>query len=164
MFLCVHAAVGALAGNAVQTPETAFLAGFVSHFFLDMIPHGDEAMLEGYKSGSAKRRALFYVTVDAVASVALIAVFFWRQDFFHPGFVAMGIVGGILPDFLVGVAEISKPSGRRWIGRQLHRFQRFHVSNHHFLIGRLRQGRDIKLRYGLVIQLASLALLVKVIL
>jgi hypothetical protein len=163
MFLAVHAAVGALAGNAVKTPETAFLLGFVSHFFLDMLPHGDEAMLEGYHSGRAKRRAILYVTADAVATILLVGFFFWRSDFFHPGFVAMGILGGVLPDLLVGIAEISKPSGRRWMGRQLRRFQGFHVRNHHFLIGHLRRGRDIPLRYGLVIQLASLALLIKIV-
>lgn len=164
MFLAVHAAVGAIAGNAVKTPETAFLLGFVSHFFLDMIPHGDEAMLEGYQSGRARKRALLYVTVDGLVTIALIAFFFWRSDFFNPGFVAMGITGGVLPDLLVGIAQISKPSGRRWVGRQLRRFQGFHVRNHHFLIAYLRGGKDIPLRYGLAIQLVSLAVLVKIIL
>ena len=163
MFLAVHAAVGAIAGNSVKTPETAFLLGFISHFFLDMIPHGDEAMLEGYESGRAKRRAILYVTADFVATIFLVAFFYWRSDFFHPGFVAMGITGGVLPDFLVGVAQITRPSGRRWMGRQLRRFQSFHVRNHHFLIGHLRHGKDIPLRYGLAIQLVSLAILIKVI-
>jgi hypothetical protein len=106
---------------------------------------------------------LLYVTADFVATALLVAFFYWRSDFFHPGFVAMGITGSILPDLLVGVAQIAKPSGRRWMGRQLRRFQGFHVRNHHFLISHLRQGRDIPLRYGLVIQLVSLAVLIKVI-
>lgn len=163
MFLAVHAAVGALAGNAVKTPEAAFLLSFVSHFFLDMIPHGDEAMLAGYQSGRAKRRAMLYVTIDAAATILLVAFFFWRTDFFHPGFVAVGILGGILPDLLVGIAEISRPSGRRWMGRQLRRFQGFHVRNHHFLIGHLRNSRDIPLKYGLAIQLVSLAVFIKAV-
>lgn len=128
-----------------------------------MIPHGDEAMLEGYESGLAKKRAILYVTIDAVATLILIGVFFWKKEFFHPANAAMGIAGGILPDLLVGIFEISRPTSRRWLGRQLARFQRFHVRNHHFLIGRLPQERDIPLRYGLMIQLLALIALMKVI-
>ena len=98
MFLAVHASVGAIAGNAVKDPIVAFIIGFISHFFTDMVPHGDENMYEGYKNGNKVVRAVMYVAADAVLTVVLVALFFIKEDFFHPMNVAMGIVGGLLPD------------------------------------------------------------------
>jgi len=165
MFLAVHAAVGAIAGSAVADHAAgAFILGVASHFFTDLIPHGDEAMYNGYKSGERVKRAILYVTVDAVATVALIAFFFAANDYFHPVSVAMGIAGGLLPDILVGLAELSRPQGTRWLSRRLKWVHQFHMRNHHFLIKHLRrEERDIPLRYGLLMQFAALAVLIKII-
>lgn len=164
MFLSVHAAVGAIAGNAVNNPAAAFSLGLISHFFTDMVPHGDECMYEGYKSGNKVVRALLYVSADAVATVILVACIFLKQDFFSTTDVALGIIGGVLPDMMVGLAEATNPKGIRWTGRQLNRFRRFHIRSHHFFIGHFRKGeRDIPLRYGLVLQAASLGILLRVI-
>lgn len=163
MFLAVHAAVGAIAGNAVQSPTAAFALGVASHFFTDMIPHGDEGMYEGYKSGTKVKRALAYVGADALATVVLISLFFIREDFFNPLAVAMGIVGGLLPDLLVGLFEIIKPKHRNWFNRALAKFHGFHMANHHFLIQHARKGKDIPLRYGITMQLVVLTVLVRVI-
>src|SRR3989344_8521735 len=101
MFLAVHAAVGAIAGNAVNNPIAAFSLGFLSHFFTDMVPHGDEVMYTGYKSGNHVRRALFYVGFDAVVTVIFVAMIFLRQDFFSTANVAWGIIGGFVAELLV---------------------------------------------------------------
>lgn len=191
MFLAVHAAVGAIAGNAVTSPTAAFTLGFLSHFFMDMIPHGDERMYDGYKSGEKVKRAVMYVTGDAVMTVVLIAAFFLKQDFFHPVAVSMGIVGGLLPDLIVGLYEIMRPDRRqrkrlyRWFYGRLQAFHAFHMKNHclfgsffsmqeehvHPLafhrqdLSKRRYGsRDVPFRYGMLIQGLTLALLVKVIL
>lgn len=164
MFLAVHALIGAVAGNAVQSPTAAFSLGFISHFFTDMIPHGDEHMYEGYKSGSKKLRALLYVGGDVLLTVIIVAMVFLKQDFFHPVNVALGIVGGLLPDFMVGVVELLKPKRRTWLNRKLAWFHGFHMANHHFLIKHVRKEKDIKLRYGLLLQGVVMAVLLKVIL
>jgi hypothetical protein len=163
MFLAVHAAVGAIAGNAVQDPTAAFALGVVSHFFTDMIPHGDEGMYEGYKNGTAAKRAYLYVGADAIATVLLITFFFVREDFFNPLAVAMGIVGGLLPDLLVGLFEVLRPKRRTLFNRALAKFHGFHMANHHFLIKHARGGKDIPLRYGMAMQLVVLVSLVRVI-
>ena len=157
MFLAVHASVGALAGNAVSDPFTAFVLGFISHFLTDMIPHGDENMYEGYKSGAKKRLALMYVAADAFATIVLITIFFLKQDYFSTVSVAMGIVGGLLPDLLVGLYEIFHP-------KFLRQFHKFHMRNHHFLIKRLRKfERDIPLACGLALQAFVLVVLIRMI-
>jgi hypothetical protein len=164
MFLAVHAAVGAIAGNAVNNPVAAFSLGLISHFFTDMVPHGDECMYEGYKSGEKTTRALLYVSADAVATVVLIACIFLKQDFFSTFDVALGIIGGVVPDLLVGLAEVIRPRGRRMLGRKLEQFRRFHVRNHHFFIGHFRRGeKDIPLKYGLMLQAVSLGVLLRII-
>jgi hypothetical protein len=164
MFLAVHALVGALAGNAVNSPVAAFSLGFISHFFTDMIPHGDEHMYEGFKSGNKVARALIYVGTDALATILIIAIVFLRQDFFSPFNVAMGIVGGLLPDLMVGVFEVLKPKRRTWFNRKLSWFHGFHMKNHHFLIKHARHEKDIPFRYGLLMQGVVLTVLMKMIL
>ncbi len=163
MFLVVHAAVGAIAGNVVASPEIAFILGFVSHFFLDMIPHGDDGMLEDYQNGKDRRLALFKVGADVLATVVLIAAFYVGQDFISPLNVAMGIAGGLLPDLLVGIHEMTRVKKRHWFSRHLLEFSKFHVANHHFLIGKTRSKRDVSMRWGLALQGASLLLLASVI-
>lgn len=164
MFLAVHALIGAIAGNAVQSPTAAFSLGFISHFFTDMVPHGDEHMYEGYKNGKKITRALLYVGFDALGTVALVALIFLKQDFFSPFNVTVGMLGGLLPDLLVGLFEIVKPQCRNWFSRKLSWFHGFHMMNHHFLIKHVRKERDIKFRYGLLMQGVVLTFLVKMIL
>jgi hypothetical protein len=185
MFLAVHASVGALAGNAVGNPVAAFALGFLSHFFIDMIPHGDARMYEGYKSGERRMRAVLYVAADTVATIGLIVAFFLAQDFFSPVNVALGIVGGLLPDVIVGFYEILKPK-QRWWYRKLESFHTLHMKNHcwfgrflpnkrthaqvHELLHDLKfsiqqfTDRDIPMRYGLMLQVVMLAICLKVIL
>jgi hypothetical protein len=163
MFLAVHALVGAIAGNAVESPTVAFSLGFISHFFTDMIPHGDEHMYEGFKSGKKVSRALLYVGLDAVGTVILLILMFLKQDFFSPLNVAMGVLGGLLPDLLVGLFEVLKPKKRTWFARKLSWFHGFHMKNHHFLIKHVRKEKDIPFRYGLAMQAIVLTLLVRMI-
>jgi hypothetical protein len=164
MFLAVHAAVGALAGNAVGSPTAAFALGFISHFFVDMVPHGDEHMYENYKNGSKVKLGLMYVGADAIATVILIALFFLNQQFFSPLAVAMGILGSLLPDLMVGLVEVLKPKKRTWIARKMAWFHGFHMANHHFVIKHARGGKDIPMRYGLALQAIVLTTLTKIIL
>lgn len=185
MFLAIHASAGALAGNAVGSPITAFALGFVSHFFIDMIPHGDAHMYEGYKSGERKMRAVLYLSADVVATIALIIAFFVMEDFFSVRNVSLGIIGGLLPDLIVGIYEIMKPK-QRWWYRKLESFHTLHMRNHcwfgrflpnkkahdqaHELLHGLKfsikqfTDRDIPMRYGLMLQGIMLAVCLKAIL
>lgn len=162
MFLAVHAAIGAIAGNAVSSPAEAFAIGFISHFFTDMIPHGDLHVYHGYKSGKKVKTALLYVTADMVMTAVLVALLFIRQDFFHPANVWMGIIGGLLPDLLVGLFEIIKPKADSWFYRHLAMFHAFHMRNHRVLVKHLKRfEHDIPLRWGMVLQAITLFFLVR---
>jgi hypothetical protein len=163
--MAVHATVGALAGNAVASPSLAFTLGFVSHFFMDMIPHGDLHIYDNYKRGDRVRTAVLYVAADAVMTAVLVTLFFIREDFFSPLAVAMGIVGGLLPDLLAGLVELWKPKRRTFLARKMSWFHGFHMRMHCAIIKHSKRfDRDIPFRYGLMLQGAVLAGLVIAIL
>ena len=155
MFITTHAAVGALVGAAFPNNRLlAFTAGFVSHFLLDMIPHGDEHMLDGYKSGSKVRRALAYVSIDGIVAVfTIIAILSAAPHSLH-GAMKWGIIGGVLPDLLVGLYEVTK-----W--KVLRAYTAFHHRNHHAIIGKYRKGKDIPFKWGFAYQVVAAIILVK---
>lgn len=167
MFLAVHALIGAVAGNAVNNPVAAFSLGFISHFFTDMVPHGDKHVYDSYKGGaSTKLKKLFpylYVGADILGTIVLVSLVFIKQDFFHPVNVALGILGGLLPDLMAGMVELFKPKKRTWLNRKLAWFHGFHMLNHNFLIKHARHEKDIPMRYGLALQGVTLAVLLKII-
>lgn len=161
MFLAVHAAIGALAGNAVANPPEAFALGFISHFLTDMIPHGDLHVYHGYKSGKHRRLAIIYVAVDALMTIALVALILAGREYFHPLNVSMGILGGLLPDLLVGVFEVVKPTSH-WAYRQLAKFHAFHMKNHKVIVKRFKRFEyDIPLKWGMLLQAITLFFLMR---
>ncbi|MFH2063392.1 MAG: hypothetical protein ABIJ46_04570 [bacterium] len=160
MFLAVHATAGALLGSVSANPAISFSAGFLSHFLLDMIPHGDQYLYEQYKRGDKKRRAIVQVSVDVLATGLLVLTLLSSVSFrFEAGAIA-GMIGGLLPDLLVGVFELLKPKGRRWTGRQLKRFSDLHMRNHVFLIRRIFGG-DLSSKFGLAMQVLVIGLVLK---
>ena len=165
MFLVVHAAIGALVGNAVTSPVAAFSLGAISHFFSDMVPHGDTLMYAKYKSGDKEkaRMAFWYVGVDALATLALLLCVFLLGDFVSVKSVAYGIIGGLLPDLLAGLFEVLRPQRRNWLHRQLAKFHGFHMHNHNFIIHHARHDKDIPLQWGLAMQGAVLGTLIVMI-
>ncbi len=105
MFLANHAAVGALLAANTTNPFSAFILGYVSHFVLDIIPHGDEKVGTWIKKQNSTKRAISLLLID----LGVMAVFFltlsWRVDFPHPYTIAIGAFGAMLPDFLSGFYE-----------------------------------------------------------
>ncbi|KPJ85714.1 hypothetical protein AMJ57_02105 [Parcubacteria bacterium SG8_24] len=121
-------------------------------------------MYEQFSSGRKARQAFLYVGLDTLATAVIIALFFLRQDFFSPVNVAMGIIGGLLPDLLVGLYEVYKPR-RRWFERKLSWFNDFHMRNHKLVISRVRRFKDdIPLRYSLILQGIALFFLMRAML
>jgi len=163
MFLVVHASVGALIGNVVGNPAAAFSLNFMLHFMLDMIPHGDQVMYEEYKQGRKVRKAMIHTGVDATATAIMLIVIFSFGNLISEASVAAGVIGGLLPDLLVGLYELIHPKGRRWSGRQLSKFNDLHMRNHVFLIRKLFRF-DIPLKYGYLMQAVGIVVILKLIL
>ncbi len=48
MFLTVHTPLGIIIGQSVANPILAFVFGLISHYILDLIPHGDTKVPKKY--------------------------------------------------------------------------------------------------------------------
>jgi hypothetical protein len=126
MLLTVHAATGALIGQQINNPILAFALGFVSHFILDMIPHGDQDWIDEYKSDQkAKvRKIISIVALDAIVLVILLVsrYFYYENSITSSLSITSGILGSLLPDFLVVCHELSD--------KLFKNFYRFHFIIH----------------------------------
>ncbi len=99
MYLTTHSQVGALIGAACGDPLVGFVAGFISHSVLDMIPHHD------YR-GTAEGIADF-----AIGLILLLAALFMLPQ--HRAVsMLMGALGGAVPDIEVAINHFSG-GGRR---------------------------------------------------
>lgn len=149
MFLATHAVAGAIIGRAAPDPVTAFLGGFLSHFLMDMVPHGDAHLYESYQNNQKVKTALAYVTLDAVLTVYLILGIREAHQFDDGMNVSAGIVGGLLPDLLIGFYNLFKPKWLDW-------FHDLHFFFHNYIVDR---KRDIAFTTGVVMQVAILLIL-----
>ncbi len=150
MTLTTHATLGAVIGHAVGTPVLAFVFGFISHFLIDMIPHGDTGLSDNFRVLKRKRKqAVAYVAVDAVVAIFFVLLLANTRDIDSVRTFTWGIIGGVLPDFLVGVYEITKTPLLRW-------FNTLHFAFHDFFVK--RKG-DVPLYYALMAQIVLIAYL-----
>lgn len=149
MFLATHATIGAIIGRAAPDPVSAFCLAFASHFLLDIIPHGDADLYKDYKRGNKVKVALGYTMIDAIIT-AYVVVAIAQARLFDSGLnVAAGVVGGLLPDLLVGVFEVTKT---RWLAK----FHAVHFFFHNIFVNKYR---DVSFMTGVVYQLAILIFL-----
>ena len=107
MFLTVHAAAGAAIGVTTDNLALAFILGIASHFILDIIPHGDESIIHW---GLFKSKTSKLATAAMLDGFILLAVFiYWLQnaDFSLLPNILAGMFGGIAPDALWGLHELT---------------------------------------------------------
>lgn len=150
MTLTTHATLGAVIGHAVGIPFLAFIFGFISHFVIDMIPHGDTGLSDNFRIHKRKRkRAVAYVIVDAVVAIFFVLLLANTRDINSLRTFSWGIVGGVLPDLLVGLYELTKTPLLKW-------FNTLHFYFHDFFV---RRTGDVPLYYALMAQIVLIAYL-----
>lgn len=149
MFVTTHAAIGALiASQFPGHPYIAFFLAVASHFLSDIIPHGDTHLYKGYVAGFKVKRALAYVLVDSIVAMFLTMYVLNSDIFVDRRTVTIGIIAGVLPDFLVGVYELFKFKWLKW-------FHRVHFFFHNMVT----EHRDLSFRSGFVMQVVVLGAL-----
>jgi len=143
MFITTHAAMGALIGELLPThPALAFFVAMAAHFAIDIVPHGDTGLYKEYIAGSKIKRAVAFVTVDGVIALLLVTYLFVHWWAVPERAIAFGITGGVLPDLLVGVYEVTHARALRW-------FHRLHFFFHNLISSRTG---DVSLGAGLVVE------------
>lgn len=121
MTLTTHATIGAVIGAATGNVLLAFLFGLLSHFLVDIIPHGDRDMYEGHKNKTAQKRALAFVTLDAIIAVMVVSLMFAFSEHTVNAIIAAGIIGAVIPDMIIGMHEILRIKSLEWF-HKLHFF------------------------------------------
>jgi len=117
MILATHVITGASIASLVpEHPAVGFIAGFVSHFILDSIPHWEYKIppsLVGHE-GVGKMKfdrelilGLLRIFLDLFFGLIIaFLIFFWTKGFSVSIFC--GIIGAILPDILTAVSRYLK--------------------------------------------------------
>ena len=149
MFVTTHVLMGGLIGENTPTPIVAFLLGVVSHFLLDMIPHGDSHLYYAYKEGKNVVRSIAYTTADTVVAVVVLVYMLETAPYPSRSLMACAVIGSIIPDFLVGLSEIIPIRPLKW-------FARTHMRIHDSVQTRVGFIRPL---YGRIIQAVLLCFL-----
>lgn len=147
MTLAVHAAVGMLVGRLTGNPILAMGSGIASHFLLDMIPHGDEYLLHNYHKKHRVNESVAYVVADVLLTAGVLGFLFTHGMFSKSFSGLMGAVGGLIPDFLVGIYELF-PRKMKLLAK----YVSFHHHNHHILIKKFFRERDVHHTWALLTQ------------
>lgn len=146
MFLSVHACAGAIIGRFSPNPIVAFALGLISHFLLDIIPHGDLKVYDTYRSGKILRRMVAIIALDGIFSIYVaILVLIGNNRFGNEMNIAAGIFGSVLPDLLVMFYEVTKV-------KALKKFHEFHFQLHRIIAGR----KEVPYVFGIAYQLIAL--------
>lgn len=150
MTLTTHATLGAVIGKAFGNPVLAFVFGFISHFLIDMVPHGDTGLSDNYRIYKKnQKRAVAYVTVDGVVALLFVLLLANTRDIESMSTFTWGIIGSVIPDLIIGLYEITKTPLLKW-------FNSVHFFFHDFFV--TRRG-DVPLYYALLAQVVLIAYL-----
>lgn len=99
MFITPHTAVAIWISTRIADPVLAFILAIVSHFVLDIIPHGDEQLDEHIED---KKKKFFYLmkvaSVDVALAVLLIYFFVNHGPTVNFYVLYSAIFGAWLPD------------------------------------------------------------------
>lgn len=98
MFLTTHAVVGIFISQQTNNPLLAFILAFISHFILDIIPHGDEELGDLARLG--KKRIYLWSLGDFFVLVIMIGFLYTTTDLPRIAVTSAGVIGSILPDLI----------------------------------------------------------------
>ncbi|MCC7522931.1 hypothetical protein IT407_03995 [Candidatus Uhrbacteria bacterium] len=153
MFITTHAALGALIAQQIpDQPFAAFVLGMASHFLSDIIPHGDTNLYKSYISGKHVKRSIAYIVIDSIIAL-LFVLFLFNVGLGDAKFaVTMGIIGGVLPDFIVAIYEVLRLRGLGW-------FHRLHFFFHNMV----SEKKDMTFASGFAMQMVFLAAVISLV-
>lgn len=152
MFLTVHAASGLFIGSQVYSPWLAFIVGFIAHWILDFIPHGDEHLIDRRQLTEKQLKwKLFYgAAIDTVVIIILFYLLTGSGALVLTPAVLWGMLGAVAPDYLWGLHKVTHIR----ILKPLHKIHNyFH----------LKIQKQLPFRFGSIIQLITLAIFILLI-
>ncbi len=147
MTITSHTAVGTIIGLSVGNPILGFIIGFISHYLLDIIPHGDGKISDQLRVYKKKKGPITYGSIDAIIAIFVLLIILNISPATHNQVFSAAVAGSILPDLLTGLYDLTK-----W--RMLKGFYKIHFFFHDLVI---KRWRDINLTYSLILQVIFVA-------
>lgn len=153
MILTIHAAAGVLIGSYINQSFVAFIISFISHFFLDMLPHRDGNIKTKGETAKTLRKLYFnkivgLVYLDICLAIVVAAALFTNNLHFVTRPIIWGIIGSILPD-VIQALNFFWP--KNWFLQKFNGFHRFiHYS----------PEKPVSLIFGNLIQVVTLLILI----
>ncbi|OGY43276.1 MAG: hypothetical protein A2729_02475 [Candidatus Buchananbacteria bacterium RIFCSPHIGHO2_01_FULL_39_14] len=146
MFLTVHAAGAIVVSQFTTNPLLAFLVGMISHLVLDLLPHGDQVLIENksFPNKSEVLKIKKLAATDVIAMFIVLSLLYWFGFLPLSLVIFMAVFGSILPDFITGVYILKK---FRW----LKSYVDFKIWLHYVF-----NNFTVSLKTGLIIQLIFL--------
>ena len=143
MFLTVHATAGVIIGQQTGNIWLGFLAGFVSHIALDIIPHGDQNLIKDrYNILPTEIKLLRRLGIlDGIVMLATLAAIYSAGLITKPMPVLLAVAGAIVPDYINAIYIFFKVKWLKWY---------FGI---HYQLHYIWNGFTINFRQGLVVQL-----------
>lgn len=146
MTITTHTAIAVAIGSVVGSPILGFVLGLISHYAVDMIPHGDMYLREQNHTVNQQHEQAGYLLVitDVLVGIALLTTlgFLLPNDVTRSPAYISAVIGSVLPDALVGLNDLMKSTPG-----QTH--AKLHFFFHDFFC---RKHGDAKLRYSLMAQ------------
>ncbi|MFH1207097.1 MAG: hypothetical protein V1668_00645 [Patescibacteria group bacterium] len=153
MFATTHILASIVISQHIPSPGWAFLISLLSHFLLDLIPHGDAPLGPWMAADPKKRRMALVLGADAFCSI-LFLVFFWQNgNLPNLSSLIPAMIGGVLPDFIWLMSYLFKgceflKTKCLFFTATLHRINSFHLHAIHTFFDR----KIKKIWVGIVIQ------------
>lgn len=146
MFLTPHSVAAVALTQAVTAPGLAFVIGFVSHFLLDLVPHGDDGLNKWIlkKKGSRVRKIFYVACIDSLIGGSIFLLLWAVAPRFNFWVAASAALGSVLPDILWGLAELFPKS----------RILEHYKQKHHLWQGSVSD--PLSLKWGMILQLFTL--------
>jgi hypothetical protein len=154
MTITTHTAIAVAIGSVVGSPLLGFILGLVSHYAVDMIPHGDMHLREQDHGVNKQHENAGYllVVIDVLLGITLLITLsrlLPNELTQSPAYIAT-IFGSVLPDALVGLNDLVKSS----LGKA---HAKMHFFFHDFFC---RKHGDARLRNSLLVQAMFVAMVV----
>ncbi len=150
MFITPHTSVALWITTRVADPVTAFFFALLSHFVLDIIPHGDEGLASHKETEKEKRLYLMKTaSIDIVLAILLMYLFIIKNPSFNNWIVFSAVFGAWLPDLAWISIDTFKIKSLTWYARLHHRI--------HDLI-----GYHYSIVYGVPIQIIFTLFVIKI--
>ncbi len=158
MFLSTHALAGIIISQHVHNVPEAFGLGVLSHYVLDMIPHGDENLGAWVKEKLVRRLPITFLT-DMGFLALFIATVRIKNEWPQPHLALAAIIGAMLPDLIWSGYDLYRmfiikhfPTARHYIQQvtRLETFFEHHERLHKWFHTRI--NKRVTFKVGLAMQ------------